>query len=77
MVTINSDVAEYISALRDAVQRADISDLEKHSAMDVIDAVDVQFQSANPNKSVVTALLAALPHVATITSIVTSLLALF
>lgn len=77
VVSINPGAVEYIAALRRVILEASLSPQEKQSAVEVIDAVDAQFQTGRPSKPVVSALLAALPHVANIASIVTSLLALF
>ncbi|MCK9605439.1 MAG: hypothetical protein M0R33_03195 [Methylomonas sp.] len=76
VVNVNTDAATYIMALRSAIQEACFSIHDEQSALDVIDAVDAQFQSGHPKKSVIAALLAALPNVANVATIVTSLLAL-
>lgn len=76
VVNVNTDAAMYIMALRSAIQEACFSIHDEQSALDVIDAVDAQFQSGHPKKSVIAALLAALPNVANVATIVTSLLAL-
>lgn len=77
VVNVNPDAIELIAALRSTVERAGLSPEEEHSAVEVIDAVDAQFQSGSPSKPVVAALLAALPHVANVATIITSLRALF
>ncbi len=76
IANVHPDVAEYIEALRSAVQAAELVAEQKKTAKEVIDAVNEQFQSGRPSRTVVTTLLAALPHVANVATIVTSLLAL-
>lgn len=76
VINVNADAVAYITALRSAVQGAGFSAHDEQSALDVIDAVDAQFQSGHPKKTVIAALLAALPNVANVATIVTSLLAL-
>lgn len=77
VVTVNPEAVEYIAALRRAVHGAGLAPEAEQSAVDVIDAVEGQFQSGRPSKPVVAALLAALPQVANVATIVTSVLGLF
>lgn len=76
-VSINPDAFKHIEALRRVIGESNLSDGERQAAVEVVDAVDAQFKGGRPSKPVVTALLAALPHVANIATIVASLLALF
>lgn len=76
IANVNPDAVAYITALRSAIQEASFSTHDEQSALDVIDAVDAQFQSGHPKKTVIAALLSALPNVANVATIVTSLLAL-
>lgn len=76
ITNINPDAIQLIATLRNTIQRAELSFEEERSAVEVIDAVDAQFRSGSPRKSVVTALLSALPHAANVATIISSLLAL-
>ena len=76
VVQINKQVIKYIEELRKEIQMAEISDLEKREAMEIVDEVESAFNSQLPKKSVITALLKALPHVANITSIASAIVGL-
>lgn len=75
-VTFNPDAAGYVDALRAAIQEAKISIEEKKAAIEVIEALSAQLQTERPSKPVISALLTALPHIASVASIASSLLAL-
>lgn len=75
-VRINTEAAEHIAALRSFIQNSELENAEKSSAMEVIVALDSQFESGKPSGPVVTALLAALPRAAEIATIATALLSL-
>ncbi|TDR80673.1 hypothetical protein DFP86_104173 [Paludibacterium purpuratum] len=70
VVNENGDVQEYLTALRCAIEGAQLSSTERQSALEIVDEIDAQFSSKEPKKSVVMALLAVLPKVADITTIV-------
>jgi len=67
-VNINSDVAENISMLRQEVKRI-LPDQEQKPALEVVDAIEGQFESSAPSKVVVKTLLGALPSAGSIASI--------
>lgn len=67
-VNINSDVAEHILILRHEVKRL-LTDQEQKSALEVIEAIEGQFESSAPSKVVVKTLLGALPNAGSIASI--------
>ena len=67
-VNINPDVAEHISMLRQEVKRL-LPDQEQKPALEVIDAIEGQFESSAPSKVVVKTLLGALPSAGSIASI--------
>jgi len=71
----NGDIQAHLEALRRTIEATQLSGPERQSALDVVDAVDAQFASGAPKKSVVTALLAALPKVADIATIVGTIVA--
>jgi hypothetical protein len=67
-VNINPDVAEHISMLRQEVKRL-VPDQEQQPALEVVDAIEGQFESNAPSKIVVKTLLGALPSAGSIASI--------
>lgn len=67
-VNINPDVAEHISMLRHEVRRL-LPDNEQQPALEVVDAIEGQFESSSPSKVVVRTLLGALPSAGSIASI--------
>lgn len=67
-VNINPDVAEHISMLRQEVKRL-LPDQEQKPALEVVDAIEGQFESSGPSKVVVKTLLGALPSAGSIASI--------
>ena len=77
VVNVNADALEYVNALRNTIQGATLLPAEKQAASEVIDAVEGHIKSEHPSKTVISALLAALPHVANVATITTSLLSLF
>lgn len=76
-VNINPDIAEHIAALRVEIQTLKISDEEKASAKEIVDAIENQFKTAKPSKTVVATLLKALPSAGSIASIGSFLLSFF
>jgi hypothetical protein len=72
-VNVNPDAMVYIKALRDAMAEAPLTSEGRQSAVEMIDAVENQFRSGSPSKSVVSALLSALPFVESVTSIAASI----
>lgn len=67
-VNVNPDVAEHISMLRHEVRRL-LPDKEQQPALEVVDAIEGQFESSSPSKVVVKTLLGALPSAGSIASI--------
>ncbi|AIX49335.1 hypothetical protein PSNIH1_03305 [Pantoea sp. PSNIH1] len=67
-VNINPDVAEHISMLRQEVTRL-LPQQGQQSALEVVDAIESQFESSTPSKVVVKTLLGALPSAGSIASI--------
>jgi hypothetical protein len=76
VVHIDARATKYLAALRTEIDRLQVSDQEKTTANEVLDSVEEQFKSAKPKKSVVSALLNLLPHVANITSIIADIVGL-
>lgn len=73
-VTMNSTVMNCIRELRDEIQRAPLSEVQRGSAVEVLDEVEAQIASGKPKLSILAALLASLPAIESITSIGNSLL---
>jgi len=59
--------------LRKEIESAHLGAADKADANEVIDEIEGAFRSGNPKKSIVTALLKALPHVANVASIVSAI----
>jgi hypothetical protein len=68
IVSINPDVAEHIAMLRQEVKRL-LPNQEQGSSLEVIDAIEGQFESKTPSKVVVRTLLGALPSAGSIASL--------
>lgn len=73
-VNKNPDAIEFILALRSEIENASISAQEKTNAEALLNAVESQVQSGNPSKVVIGALLTALPQVANVATIASTLL---
>ncbi|MDO6677811.1 hypothetical protein [Shewanella sp. 4_MG-2023] len=71
----NSDVAEHIALLRDEINRIIESEQEKQDALEVVDAIESQFESNKPSRVLVNTLISGLPHAGSIASIGSFLLA--
>lgn len=76
VVQVDSAALRNLEALRAEISRLQISEEDRFAAIEVIDSVEEQLKSSNPKKSVVSALLNSLPHVAAITSIVATIVSL-
>jgi hypothetical protein len=76
IVHIDTRATKHIATLRSEVNRLQVSDEERMAAHEVLDSVEEQFKSGKPRKSVVSALLSSLPHVANITSIISDIVGL-
>jgi len=73
-VMINSTVMNYIRELRGEIQKADLSDEQRASAVEVVDEIESQIESGKAKRAILTPLLASLPAVDSITSISNNLL---
>lgn len=69
IVNINQDVAEHLALLRQEIGRLVTSEKEKRDALEVVDAIQGQFESNTPSRAVVKTLVSALPHAGSIASI--------
>lgn len=71
-VAVGADFREYIDALRGIIQ-SQVESSERHNSMEIVDAVESHLASPKPSKVVVSTLLAALPHVASIASLASAI----
>ena len=69
IANINSDVVEHISMLRSEIERLVNITEEKNEALELVNAIEEQFSSNSPSKSVLKTLISALPSVGSIASI--------
>ncbi|MCY0799628.1 hypothetical protein N0398_01040 [Providencia rettgeri] len=69
VVNLNSDINDSISQLRLEIEKSINCSEKKQEAFEIIDAVEQQFSSDKPSKTVVKTLLATLPSVASVASI--------
>lgn len=76
VVNIDARAIQYIAALRSEIESLNLPAAEKQAALELVQEVEGQIKAGKSKKAVVSALLGALPHVASITSIVASLVAL-
>lgn len=68
-VTLKSAVSNHIQALRDEIQNAPLTADKKAEAVELIDEVETHIASGKPKKGVLSALLASLPAIESITTI--------
>lgn len=72
-VNIGTDQHEYIDGLRQVIQS--LTDAQqKQDSLEIVDAVEAQLASAKPSKTVVSTLLQALPHVASIATLASAII---
>ena len=76
IVQVDARAIQYIEALRAELARAELPEKARIAAAEVVDEVEQAFRAGKPKKSVVSALLASLPHVADVASIVASIVGL-
>ncbi|MDR1996408.1 hypothetical protein [Azonexus sp.] len=76
VVQIDARAIQCIEDLRKGIDNSSLSAQEKVEANEVIDEVENAFRSGSPKKSVVSALLKALPHAANVASIISALIGL-
>ena len=69
VVQLPPDVAENLDALRHEINRLIQEGHQRKEAIDVVDAIEEQFNSGSPKKSVVRALVSGLPAAGSIASI--------
>lgn len=69
VANINTDIAEHISMLRSEICKLVADEQEKKEALELADAIEGQFSTDSPSKSVVKTLISALPSAGSIASI--------
>ena len=69
VVSINQDVADHLIMLRQEIEKLISSSEDKKDALEVVDAIQGQFESGSPSKAVIKTLVSALPHAGSIASI--------
>ncbi len=67
IVSINPEVSEHLNAIRSEIDRM-VQESEKKEAHEVVNAIEGQFESGTPSKTVVSTLLKGLPSVGNIAS---------
>ena len=74
VVQIDSGAIEILESIRQEVAKLKLPAQESNAAHEVLEAVEEQFKLGSPKRTVVSALLAALPHVATIAKLIKALI---
>lgn len=73
IINVGADFREYIDGLRQVIQS--VTDAQqKQEAMEIVNAVEAQLASPKPSKMVVSTLLNALPHVASIATLASAII---
>lgn len=72
----SAEVARLLSELRTAMNAAPLQPADRAEALEIIDGVDSQFSSERPKRSVIRAMLNALPDVATVATTIGALVSL-
>lgn len=75
-ISSNSEIQEQINSLRNALDELKLTQEEKTESLEVIDAIQTEFNNEKPSKTVVKTLLSALPQAANIATIATFLISL-
>lgn len=69
IVNVNQDVADHLVLLRQEIEKLVNASEERKDALEVVDAIQGQFESGSPSKAVIKTLVSALPHAGSIASI--------
>ncbi|MGY2440263.1 hypothetical protein [Pseudomonas sp. SDO52101_S400] len=72
-VTINGQLNEHLASIRKIIETIEDT-RQKSEASEILDSVESQLALPTPSKTVITALLSALPHIASITSLATAII---
>lgn len=77
IVNTNNNIDEQISSLRNEIENLVKTNDEKEEALAIVDEIDNQFKSGNPNKTVVRSLVSSLPQLGNIAAIGSFILGMF
>lgn len=69
-IMLNSEVQGSLDTIREEIEKANLPAQQRDQALDVVQELKEQFYSGKPKKTIVSALLGALPSIATITKAV-------
>lgn len=69
-IMLNSEVQGSLDTIREEIEKANLPAQQRDEALDVVQELKEQFDSGKPKKTIVSALLGALPSIATITKAV-------
>ncbi|AZC94884.1 hypothetical protein [Pseudomonas chlororaphis] len=72
-VNIGGELKEYLVALRQIVEAID-DEKQKRDAVEILDGVESQLALPKPSKTVVSTLLNALPHIASVSSLASAII---
>jgi len=72
-VNIGVELQEYLTALRQIVETIDDT-IQKREAAEILDSVESQLAMPKPSKTVISVLLSALPHIASISSLASAII---
>lgn len=73
IINIGADFRDYIDGLRQIIQSMTDAQ-QKQEALEIVNAVEAQLASPKPNKTVVSTLLNALPHVTSISTLASAII---
>lgn len=68
VVNVNPDITDHITMLRQEIQRL-VEGSQQQEALEIVDAIEVQFEAPSPSKAVLGTLIKALPSAGSISSI--------
>ncbi len=69
IATINPEILEHLEAIRSEIATRISDPVEQESASEIVDAIQDQFESGRPKRSVISTLIKALPSVGSIASL--------
>ena len=69
IINLNSDVADHISMLRQEIQKIATTPEQKKESLEIVDAIEGQFKTEKPSKTVLKTLIDALPSAGSIAAI--------
>jgi hypothetical protein len=76
IANIDSQVDQHIGDLREAINTSGLNAEQMREALEIVDAVKAQFEAGKPKRSVVMAMLSAIPAVGKIAAAITALISI-